>query len=78
MSTKKSLQKFSHNFRQFFKTNRNHSKMIQYFCRNWSILALIILSGIVVSNNVNSQETNQKFGSNAPTITFLYWYVIIN
>ena len=52
--------------------------MIQYFYRNWSILALIILSGIVVSNNVNSEETNQKFGTATPTINFLYWYVIIN
>ncbi|CAG9799164.1 unnamed protein product [Chironomus riparius] len=48
--------------------------MIQYFCRNWSILALIILSGIVVSNNVNSQESNQKFGTATPTINFLYCY----
>lgn len=51
--------------------------MIQIICRNWSVLALIILSGIVINNNVNSQEINQKFGSNAPTMTFLYWYVII-
>jgi len=51
--------------------------MVQILVKNWSLICLVILGGIVIANNVNSQEinANAKFQSiSAPTLTFLYCY----
>lgn len=50
--------------------------MIKVITKNWSIICLVLLGGIVLANNVSSQEinANAKFQStSAPTLTFLYW-----
>lgn len=50
--------------------------MIKIITRNWSLIFLVIVGGIVLANNVNSQEIspNAKFqAASAPTLTFLYW-----
>lgn len=50
--------------------------MVQLLIKNWSLIGLVILGGIVIANNVNSQEinANAKFqSSSAPTLTFHYW-----
>jgi hypothetical protein len=52
---------------------KKHQKMSQFFIKNWSIVCLMIVGGIVIANNVNSQEVPSKFGGQAPTINFLYW-----
>jgi hypothetical protein len=49
--------------------------MIKNLLKNWSIVCLVIFGGIVIANNVNSQEinSNSKFQS-SPTLTFKYWF----
>lgn len=48
--------------------------MIRDIVRNWSLLVLLILGGVVVLNNADSDEinANSKFHS-APTLSFSYW-----
>lgn len=54
----------------------NRLIMVQIFIKNWSFICLVVLGGIVIANNVNSQEinANPKFQSAAaPTLSFHYW-----
>ncbi|KAG5675945.1 hypothetical protein PVAND_005802 [Polypedilum vanderplanki] len=48
--------------------------MIQIVTKNLSLICLILLSGVIISNNVNSHEANQKFTNSPTTISFLYCY----
>jgi hypothetical protein len=47
--------------------------MIQIAAKNWSLLCLILLGGVVISNNVNGHETSQKFTGTPTTLSFSYW-----